>query len=96
MLTYSGVSPAVLSFILRVCVEPLKGSLHLVLHVLSGASARGESEATHGLRGHLHDDRIVAWQQVAQVVGKATDSCAHVAKVDTNQAHCNSNQPDSL
>ena len=74
--------------LLPVSGQPLKGPLHLELHVLGGIGAGRERQPADGPCRHLHHRHVIGGQQVPEVVGEAGDSCAGVAHIHSYQAYC--------
>lgn len=68
--THSGVSPALVA----VGAQPLQGSLHLKLHILSRKSVACHGEAANGLGCHLHDDWVIRGEEVPQIVSESADA----------------------
>lgn len=68
--------------------QPLQSSLHFKLHIFSGEGVSRHRQVAHCFGGHLHDHRIAGRQEVAEVVGKATDP-GGISSLNANETHWN-------
>lgn len=68
--THGCVSPALVA----VSAQPLQGSLHLELHILSCKSVACHGKAANGLGCHLHDNWVIRGEEVPKIVSKSADT----------------------